>query len=285
MWLPAALFAAAFVMFVGAWAEGKDQCNTGPQAKTPQQGLAMLQLSSDRGGHAHANSTAPNVSLQLINVHTQVNSSAPSSQVQFGSRHAQAGVYKGIGEAAHLTEEGYGEVSRECSHPEMYLFAERVIKDLGLELCDTGSLEGTVKYHTCDDSQSLKKLKEDLQKGTSEQCAWVSQPGSCRDVVGKSAALTEDGYAAVSKTCCQLDMEQFAERVVAELGFEICNLGGLSGILRHHNCENGVQTLAKLREDVHSGESGTCAWVGKAGKCPPYDGEICGQAPFHHVQK
>merc|ERR1719237_205180 len=68
--------------------------------------------------------------------------------------------------------------------------------------------------------------------------------------VGTTAELTEEGYAAVAATCCVADMEEFARRVVQSLGREICNEGGLSGLIGYHTCEKGAQTLAKLFEDI-----------------------------------
>merc|ERR1719221_1438043 len=66
--------------------------------------------------------------------------------------------------------------------------------------------------------------------------------------IGSTADLTEEGYAAVAGTCCTSDMEEFARRVVADLGLVVCNEGGLSGVVGYHTCEKGVQTLAKLIE-------------------------------------
>jgi len=263
MWHAVALFAATVVVFAWATIEDEDRCNTGPEAKTTQKGGSMLQV---HNGHAQANSNAPNVSFSL------------SGLSDLSKRST------GLGDTAHLTEKGYRAVSRACCLPDMHLFGVRVVKDLGLELCDEGALAGTVKYHTCEmGTQSLAKLKEDIQAGLDGQCAWVSQPGACRERVGDSSPLTQTGYAATGATCCTLDMAMFAQRVVADLGFEVCESGGLSGLVGFHTCERGVQTFAKLVDDVRNGRSGKCAWVGKAGVCPPFDHESCGEAPFDYT--
>lgn len=263
MWHRVALFAAAVVPLVWAAIEDEDQCNTGPEAKTTQKGGSMLQFSN---GPAQVNSGAPNVSFSF------------SSLSDLKKRST------GLGDTAHLTEKGYRAVSRACCLPDMHIFGRRVVEDMGLELCDEGALAGTIKYHTCEmGMQSLAKLKEDIRAGMDGPCAWVNHAGSCHERVGDSSPLTETGYAAAGATCCTLDMALFAQRVVADLGFEVCESGGLSGLVGFHTCERGVQTFAKLVDDVRKGRSGKCAWVGAAGVCPPFDHENCGEAPFDYM--
>merc|ERR1740121_2897248 len=78
--------------------------------------------------------------------------------------------------------------------------------------------------------------------------------------VGDSAALTEEGYATVHSTCCVAAMEAFVRRVVDDLGLAVCNDGGFQGVVGWHTCERGVQSLAKLIEDIHNSENVHCAW-------------------------
>jgi len=101
--------------------------------------------------------------------------------------------------------------------------------------------------------------------------------------IGTTVDLTEEGYAAVAATCCVAEMEVFARRVVHNVGREICNEGGLSGVIGYHTCEKGVQTLARLIEDIHSSEEGQCSWVALPGYCPDFDWASCGYEPndFH----
>jgi len=101
--------------------------------------------------------------------------------------------------------------------------------------------------------------------------------------IGATAELTEEGYSAVAGTCCTFEMEEFARRVVEDLGRVVCNEGGLSGVVGYHTCDKGVQTLAKLIEDIHNSEQGQCAWVGLPGYCQDFDWAYCGLPPdgFH----
>jgi len=265
MWHAVAFFTAAVVVLAVAHTEDEGQCNMGPQAATGQKRGAMLQFSSG---------------------HTQVNSAVPNVSFSFSALNDLRKRSTGLGDTAHLTEQGYRAVSRACCLPDMHLFGRRVVEDLGLELCEEGSLAGTIKYHTCEmGMQSLAKLKEDIQAGMNGPCAWVSKPGSCREWVGDSAPLTEKGYANTGATCCTLDMALFTKRVVTDLGFEVCESGGLSGLVAYHTCEKGVQTFAKLVEDIRNGRSGKCAWVGTPSGCPPFDHESCGESPLDYVCK
>jgi len=101
--------------------------------------------------------------------------------------------------------------------------------------------------------------------------------------IGGTAELTEEGYSAVAATCCVSEMEEFARRLVADLGLEICQEGGLSGTIGFHTCEKGAQGYAKLAEDIKNGQHGDCAWTAAPGYCGGFDFANCGSVPdgFH----
>jgi len=101
--------------------------------------------------------------------------------------------------------------------------------------------------------------------------------------IGASADLTEGGYVAVASSCCVAEMEEFARRVVADLGLVICDEGGLSGTVGFHTCEKGWQSFAKLSEDIKNGQHGQCAWTAMPDYCGEFDRANCGSPPdgFH----
>jgi len=101
--------------------------------------------------------------------------------------------------------------------------------------------------------------------------------------IGASADLSEEGYASVAATCCVFEMEEFARRLVVDLGLVICDEGGLSGTIGFHTCEKGAQSFAKLTEDIKNGEHGQCAWTAMPDHCGDIDTANCGSPPddFH----
>merc|ERR1740123_1422357 len=102
--------------------------------------------------------------------------------------------------------------------------------------------------------------------------------------LGDTEPLNEDGYAEVAGSCCVSGMEQFARRVVKDLGLVVCHEGGLAGMIGYHTCgAQGVQSYVKLQNDIKGSASGPCAWVAEPGYCPDIDFADCGSYPddFH----
>jgi len=84
---------------------------------------------------------------------------------------------------------------------------------------------------------------------------------------GSAAPLDEVGYSAVADQCCQAEMKQFIERQAENLNLEICNPGGISGLVPYHSCEKGPQTFADLTSTLLASIDERCMWVANAGQC------------------
>jgi hypothetical protein len=84
---------------------------------------------------------------------------------------------------------------------------------------------------------------------------------------GAAAPLSDEGYAAVADRCCQVEMMQFIERQVIELGYTVCLPGGLHGITPYHSCEKGPQDFGKLTSDLLRDSSDRCTWLAYTGMC------------------
>jgi len=97
-----------------------------------------------------------------------------------------------------------------------------------------------------------------------------------------SAPLTEDGYQQVFTTCCHREMYAFAERLLGDLGLELCNAGGLAGVVVWYTCERSPDTsrnLTSLTNDLLGGQPpAPCAFAAPVGNCPPMD-PSCQLAP------
>jgi len=156
--------------------------------------------------------------------------------------------------------------------------------------CETKPLRQTERQHG-----SASVMLQFTSMPTGEETLGVSsrfvQPAlfeeeSSEDAhgLGDSAPMNEDGYLEVASTCCILEMDRFARRVLNELGLEVCNEGGLAGTIGYHTCgASGVQSYAKLLEDIQGGATGSCAWLGTPGYCPDFDFTNCPSYPdnFH----
>mmetsp|Transcript_37534 Transcript_37534/g.65183 ORF Transcript_37534/g.65183 Transcript_37534/m.65183 type:complete len:220 (-) Transcript_37534:113-772(-) len=95
-------------------------------------------------------------------------------------------ISKSNGSTAPLNEAGYQEVAALCCNSEMFAFANRLVVELGLELCDQGGLAGLVIWYTCDPTNdadhrsSFEPLKKALLASQPPQkCAFVAKAGSC----------------------------------------------------------------------------------------------------------
>lgn len=84
---------------------------------------------------------------------------------------------------------------------------------------------------------------------------------------GASAPLTQEGYAAVADRCCQAEMEQFIERVTFDEGLEVCNKGGLWGLVPFYTCEKGPSTFDALKKHLLDEVAERCSGFARQGEC------------------
>jgi len=89
--------------------------------------------------------------------------------------------------------------------------------------------------------------------------------------IGATAPLTEAGYQEVAATCCNLDMAAFTLRLVEDLSLEVCDQGGLSGLVIWYTCGN-ASSLDALKSNLLASQPPVkCAFVAPAGACPTKD--------------
>jgi len=122
-----------------------------------------------------------------------------------------------------------------------------------------------------------------LQKQSMKRRAATSSDLAIRDVqpTGVGATLDEAGYQQVFATCCHSEMYAFAKRLVSTMKLELCDEGGLAGVVVWYTCEEkrGTHSLDSLKKDIGSGQPpARCAFVAPAGTCPPMD-PSCQLAP------
>merc|ERR1719482_697482 len=88
---------------------------------------------------------------------------------------------------------------------------------------------------------------------------------------GRNAPLTEDGYRAVVGLHNDKEMFQFASRIIDNEGYflveERGGKGNLEGMLHYYSCENGIQSLEHMRDELRGIATGENGWIGFQG--PP----------------
>lgn len=89
-------------------------------------------------------------------------------------------------------------------------------------------------------------------------------------ISGANAELSEEGYSAIATICCPLEMSQFAERLINQLGFVVCDEGSLQGMVAWYYCKNQTRTFVEMVEEsiAAAQAQGECAWVGTESSCP-----------------
>merc|ERR1719253_1121634 len=75
---------------------------------------------------------------------------------------------------------------------------------------------------------------------------------SCSALNALSAPITEEGFANISKSCCDVEMNLFIKRVVKDLGLKVCDQGGLSGITQFYTCPEQPRSLYELMKELLS---------------------------------
>jgi len=138
---------------------------------------------------------------------------------------------------------------------------------------DNGESEACLESMPKKGGSALLQMKARAHKASPQQMlSIVGRSDTDKTVVnpsGAAAPLDEVGYSAVADRCCQAEMKQFIQRTAYQLGYEACIHGGLTGMVRYHSCENGVQSFAKLQADILNNAGDRCTWLGVIGKCLP----------------
>jgi len=86
---------------------------------------------------------------------------------------------------------------------------------------------------------------------------------------GASAPLSEVGYTAVADRCCQAEMVEFLRRQLVNMGYDVCDEGGLYGVAQFHSCSER-QSFDKLGTDILEDWDSRCTYLAKTGHCPSY---------------
>lgn len=89
-------------------------------------------------------------------------------------------------------------------------------------------------------------------------------------ITGSSATLDETGYAAVAALRCATQMMAFVMRVAEELGFDVCDEGGLAGFSIWFDTPEDGKTYAALESELPGGATTNCAFLVASGvDCTP----------------
>jgi len=180
------------------------------------------------------------------------------------------------GAAASLDEAGYSAVADRCCLSEMRQFIERQAKNLNLDICNDGGLNGLVPFHTClKGPKTFAELTSTLLSESSQKCSWVASAGTCNKLPDEEAELNQAGYAAVVDRCCQAEVKHFITRTAKNLNLEICDPGGVTGLAPFHHCEKEPQTFADLTSTLLAASTQKCYWLTK-GKCEPLPADCQG---------
>jgi len=87
---------------------------------------------------------------------------------------------------------------------------------------------------------------------------------------GSTAALNQDGYAAVAALRCARQMMDFVMRVAVNEGFDICDMGGVAGFAIWFDTPEEGKTYDALVSEIKVGAAGDCPFlVASGGACKP----------------
>lgn len=144
------------------------------------------------------------------------------------------------GTTAPLTEDGYSMVARLKSDAEMATFLRRVVASEARIVVDEAAFNGVVPFYSGTTSaQSLGNLIAEIRHGSS----WVGLD------IGRTAPLSEEGYQEVAARRNNVQMKEFARRVLAASGSSI-DAGSLNGLVPYHSGKVLVQSFEKLQQDL-----------------------------------
>lgn len=153
------------------------------------------------------------------------------------------GDWQGLsGSTAPLTEEGYQLVAKLKNDDEMKSFIHRLLESEARTVQDEAGLNGVVPYHSGTKSvQTLDGLKAEIRD--KERNSWVGKD------IGRTAELSEEGYASVAERRSNVQMKEFIRRfVIAE--FRTIDAATLNGLVPYHSGKISVQSFDKLKQDI-----------------------------------
>jgi hypothetical protein len=81
-----------------------------------------------------------------------------------------------------------------------------------------------------------------------------------------TAPLTEEGYKMIAKLKNDEEMSLFVKRVADELGYEISDVGSLSGVVPYYSGKKATQSFMALREEFSRTAKQAKGWAKKTGK-------------------
>lgn len=120
-----------------------------------------------------------------------------------------------------------------------------------------------------------------LENVSKAPVSWLRHGFSKVNPSGAAAPLNDVGYFAVADRNCQAEMRQLIERQVRNLGYEVCDISGLFGIVLYHS-RPILQDFAKLTADILADSVDRCTWLAKSTEdcqprpddCPEFRGVI-----------
>lgn len=153
------------------------------------------------------------------------------------------GDWQGLkGSTAPLSEEGYQLVAKLRSDEEMKTFIRRLLDSEARTVEDEAGLTGVVPFHSGSTSvQSLDGLKAEIRDKTRNW--WVGKD------LGRTAELSEEGYASVAARRSNVQMKEFIRRVVMA-DFRTIDAAKMNGLAPYHSGKISIQSYAKLHEDL-----------------------------------
>lgn len=157
---------------------------------------------------------------------------------------------------------------------------------LVLALSHGTDLSGSCSDPTCaDGDHDARKASAMLQfKKTISHGAPASSNGiDCGSLNGRDQPLTEEGFTQVSASCCYEEIKEWIRRKADQLGYKICDEGGLSGLSPFYACPANPVTLANLTNELSDAvqtHSAKCHWLAdRYTECVPVSVE-CGVSVY-----
>lgn len=125
----------------------------------------------------------------------------------------------------------------------------------------------------CTDDVDMQPSKGSAMLQMRRQAVTPAKEVRCDVNRAKEQPLTEEGFAAVSSSCCYEDIKAFTRRLIDNLGYDVCDEGGLSGISPFYACPPFPVSLANLTQELNDAvqtKNSKCHWlVDKADECVP----------------
>lgn len=119
------------------------------------------------------------------------------------------------------------------------------------------------------ESERFFVARDDVLNGVSTRVIAPAVVGVETNPSGASAPLNEVGYTAVADRCCSAEMTAFVSRTIVSMDHEVCDEGGLTGLVKFHSCANR-QSFDKLGADILKDWGERCTYLAQTGHCATY---------------